>query len=197
MMELAAKNLLERHLPYELDMLERALEFIVVDHPLHRHPAAPILRNLAVEAFWTHARNVNEFMKKSRNKNAAGVAAARDFTEDTKKMRFKLDEKLEDKINEQISHLQYERPETEDGQLVIDDMQRVYAGINSCVREFEKRLTPDARKIWKTRQPKEYVQTIPIASATNVVSVIGWTGPVKRHPGDETTVTVYKGPEQS
>ena len=176
-MEQAARLLLERHLPYELDMFERAFEFVATDHPLRRHPAAPLLENLAVEAFWTHARNVNEFMRRPRNKNAGGVAAARDFTEDVKEMRFSLGEELEDKINEQISHLQYERPATENGQLMILDMQRVYAGINSCVREFEKRLTPQAKQIWKVREPKEFVQAIGPASATNVVSHMGWTGP--------------------
>jgi hypothetical protein len=178
-MEQAAKRLLQRHLPYELDMLERALEFLTRDDlPLHEHPAAPLLNNFAIEGFWTHARNVNEFMKRPRNKSASGVAAARDFTEDVQEMRFKLDEKLEDKINEQISHLQYERPETEDGQLMISDMLRVYAGINSCVREFERRLTPEAKEIWRPRQPKQFVQTRVNASATNVVSAIGWTGPL-------------------
>jgi hypothetical protein len=98
-MEQAAKRLLERHLPYELDMLERALEFLTTDLPLHNHPAAPILNNFAVEAFWAHARNVNEFMKGPRKKNASGVAAARDFTEDANEMRFTLGEELEDKIN--------------------------------------------------------------------------------------------------
>jgi hypothetical protein len=67
---------------------------------------------------------------------------------------------------------------------MLHDMQRVYAGINSCVREFERRLTPDARKIWKPRQPQQYVQTIANASATNVISAIGWTGPLG--PSDET-----------
>jgi len=178
-MEEAARTILDRHLPYELDMLERAFEFVTSDHPLCHHPAAPLLNNLAIEAFWTHARNVNEFMKRPRNKNASGVAAARDFTEDVKEMRFSLGEELEDKINEQISHLQYERPATEqDGQLMVYDMQRVYAGINSCVREFERRLTPQAKEIWKPRKPKEFVQNISPGSATNVVSAIGWTGPL-------------------
>jgi predicted ATP-binding protein involved in virulence len=181
--EQAAKILLQRHLPYELDMLERALEFVVSDHPLHNDPAAPLLQYMAIETFWTHARNVNEFMKKARNKNPSGIAAARDFTDDVKEIRFSLNEELEDKINEQISHLQYERPETEDGQLVIHDMQRVYPGINSCVREFERRLTPEAKEVWTPRNPKEFVQSIPNASATNVVSSIGWTGPLR--PRDE------------
>jgi hypothetical protein len=179
-MEQAASRLLERSLPYELDMLEGAFEFLVLD-PLHNDPAAQLLQNLAIEGFWTHARNLNYFMKKKRNKNASGEAAARDFTDDDQEMKFSLNEELEDKINQQISHLQYERPETEDGQLKLHDMQRVYAGINSCVKEFEKRLTPEAKKVWKPRNPKEFAQSIPRNSATNAVSSIGWAHPGPRN----------------
>jgi hypothetical protein len=180
-MEQAARRLLERHLPYELNMFERAFEFVSAD-PLRNDPAASHLRNFAIEAFWTHARNLNYFMKRAPNKNASGEAAARDFTDDDQEMKFSLNEELEDKINQQISHLQYERPENEDEQLMLHDMQWVHAGINSCVKEFERRLTSEAREIWQRQKLREIVQNIPAAGATttNVVPhiVIGSTGPL-------------------
>jgi hypothetical protein len=153
-MEPAAKRILDHHLPYELDMLEHALEFVLSDD-LAAHPNINTLRNFSIEAFWTHARNLNEFMNDPRNNNASGIAAARDFTVDDAPMRYRLDDQLQTKINGQILHLQYERPETDNEKLMVYDMQRVYDAINSAVKEFESRLSADAKKIWKARSPRD------------------------------------------
>jgi len=173
-MDPAHKMILERDLPYELDMLERAFQFIVQDE-LADHPEIIFFRDMAFETFWVHARNVSEFMAQPRNVNATGVAAARDFTEEQSDMRYKLDERLINKINDQITHLRYERPPNDSGKLNTHDMERVYAALNSVVKEFETRLSTDARDLWEQREPKQYVRESTALNTTNETTSVKTT----------------------
>jgi hypothetical protein len=60
-------EILREHLPYELDMFDGATEyfqspeFAAAAHSQENW----FKRNAAVEAFWTHARNLVEFLKRS------------------------------------------------------------------------------------------------------------------------------------
>jgi len=168
-MEPAAKRLLIEHLPYELNMLESAMVFLT-SATFSEYRKQPFLRNCAIEAFWTHARNLNEFMAKARNPNASGVAAARDFTVTEDRMKYELDEELRNKINSQISHLRYERATTNDEKLVTTDMLRVYAAINSVMKEFEDRLAQEAKEIWKPRHPTEFITAVDFPQSTNATT---------------------------
>ena len=70
--------ILGEHLPYELDMLDAS--FALLHSPaLAAHRAHPAVRNALVEAFWTHARNVIEFLTHPKGNDAAGgIVSARD-----------------------------------------------------------------------------------------------------------------------
>lgn len=138
------KLILSEHLPYELGMLERALEF-VSSHQLAEHPEIGTLRNFAIESFWTHARNIDDFMRRNANRYATVYAAAADFADGFRR-RVGIDRQ---KINQQITHLSYGRPNADDDKFAYADMLETYNEIKSMVRGFEERLTPEASDIWK------------------------------------------------
>jgi hypothetical protein len=98
--------ILKEHLPYELDMLEGAFVFLhSADSAAQRQNT--ILKNAMIEAFWTHARNLIEFLTHPKGNDSAGVVSAKDFA---KAYFHKLNmDSIDDLVNAQISHLTYER----------------------------------------------------------------------------------------
>jgi hypothetical protein len=74
----AHRRLLEEHLPYELGMFEWS--YAALHDPgfaaFGRHM---LIKNLAIESFWTHARNLVEFFNRQRNGAETGNASASDF----------------------------------------------------------------------------------------------------------------------
>jgi hypothetical protein len=172
-MDEPAKQILKQHLTYEIDMLEEALVFILCsnnpEYDLERRN--DFIRNAVIEAFWTHARNLNEFFAQPCNVNSSGVASARDFTSDDKtRFRSTLDKSHTNRMNDQISHLRYERPATDDKKLG-HDMARAYDVIFSAIQEFERRLTEEAKTYWKPRKRApvlSFDRVVP--SATNVIT---------------------------
>jgi hypothetical protein len=145
-MDAAKEQILKIDLCYELDMFEGAYARFA-----NAPKEADFAHNLVVEAFWTHARNLNEFLEREPNFASKGVASARDFTID--KADFPtLGKALEGSINRRISHLHYGRPTEPDAKL-IHDTNRAYEVINSAIKEFERRLTPEAKDIWEPRNP--------------------------------------------
>lgn len=165
-------SMLKEHLPYELDMLEWC--YAADLSALRQNPA---FRNMAIEGFWLHARNLYEFMTKKGHGTGQGVAAAQDFV-DGKFIPDLPFEMLDDKMNIQISHLQYERPSSTDGKLGGYDMGRFREAINRAVKLFEEKMHANAREIWIVRNPPAYVQATGPAAATNVVqeAQAGYTG---------------------
>lgn len=167
-MEAAEERLLREHLPYELDMLEWAYAFLHADRfAMHRLDAGA--RNAAIECFWTHARNLYEFMTRKGKKSAQGVASASDFVEAPFHPDLPFDQ-IDEKMNIQIAHLQYDRPPSNDGKLGGYEMGRFKEALSRAIKLFESKMTQDARGIWKIRQPivDVYLHDIP-ASATNSI----------------------------
>src|SRR6185295_8193960 len=120
------------------------------------------LHNAAIEVFWVHARNLEEFFTEPPS-GGGSVASARDFTDG-------FDAKLEvDKLIAQtqfdVVHLQYERPTTQDKKLNAFDMQRAYEAIQRAVRKFEAQMTKDANKFWKPRTFMQFNTPANIPSA--------------------------------
>jgi hypothetical protein len=127
--------------------------------------------NLAVECFWTHARNLIEFFRRPRNPDTSGTAAASDFTADRFKMNF--DSKmLEDEINQQITHLQYGRPVDAEQKLNTTRMHYIKNAIDSFVRRFigALELEKDWKGVFGPREPLTIEFSDAAISATNVVS---------------------------
>jgi hypothetical protein len=109
-------------------------------------------RNAAIEAFWTHARNLIEFLTREKSPDlTVSSASAQDFTEDfhsTLEM-----ETLMDKINAQISHLGY-------GRTIVDyeklgyEISYVKPALDSQIKRFEDKLDAESRKHWVQRTPE-------------------------------------------
>src|ERR1700730_3995551 len=96
-------SVLKEHLPYELDMLDEAVEYLRSAEALASNRADWFRRSAAIEAFWTHARNLVEFLNRSKNRDlTVSSASARDFADS---FHPKLGKDALTKINEQISHL--------------------------------------------------------------------------------------------
>jgi hypothetical protein len=175
------ERLLVRHLPYELDMLEQTLVRLLDGKVTDR-----VLQNALIESFWTHARNLIEFFNcKEKGDGQTGVASAQDMT-----TGYAVDTKLtevNDLINKQISHLQYDRPAFTQGQLDYNYMYRVREIIGREMQKFQKCINHDYKKFWVTRQQSDetidkkgwlaFAQNQP--TATNVIQV---NGPTKVTP---------------
>jgi hypothetical protein len=165
---------LKRHLPYELDMFDAAAEYL--QSPEFVAPADAIDRatsfksNATIEVFWTHARNLIEFLTrpKSRSINEMAFAAsARDFADG---FHSKLDaETVLEKINAQICHLGFGRKAIHE-QLGSIDINWVKPAIDSEIRRFEDSLNPACVKHWTKRHPAHFVNVLARASKTTSVA---------------------------
>jgi hypothetical protein len=83
-------DVLEEHLPYELDMLEEALRaWATSSKSAGESSSTWFTRMSAIEAFWVHARTLHEFFTRSANTEGR-TACANDFTE--KQMDFDFEE---------------------------------------------------------------------------------------------------------
>jgi hypothetical protein len=181
-MEDRKKQLFDEHLPYELEMFEEAARFLMSDEcaRLDRENNKDdwFRANAAVEAFWTHARTLKEFFTQRKNPEPvqdAHHASAQDFAPD-----YWNDLELNaviDKINAQVSHLNYGRESAPPGKL-SHEMQFVKAAIDKQVRRFQEKLAAAATKnghpdqVWHMA-PRRTVEFIPIAD--NVCSTATWS----------------------
>jgi hypothetical protein len=144
------ERLLQKHLPYEFDMLELTFHLLhSSDDQANETREDRVVSNALIESFWTHARNLIEFFNKPRGDGSKGVASAQDMTDgyvaDTRMKQ------LDQMINVQISHLQYDRPALTQEQLDFPEMDRVRGIIAREVQKFERSLLPTYRAIWKPR----------------------------------------------
>jgi hypothetical protein len=149
-------EILKEHLPYELDMLDTAVAYLQSaessssEESLDR--ATRFRRNAAIEAFWTHARNLVEFLTREKSGDlTVSSASAKDFAEKfhpTAKM-----EPIQKKINEQVTHFGFCRKSSQDEKLGGDDMNWVKPAIDSEIKRFETLLDPECRAYWVKRGP--------------------------------------------
>jgi hypothetical protein len=166
--------LLAKHLPYELDMLDQTLARLL------KNQDEPVVRNALIESFWTHVRNLVEFFTQKKDDGLKGTASAQDMTEgyfaDTKL------KKMDQLINQQISHLQYDRPAFTKDQLHHTEMFRVRGVIEREVENFQKKICKKYHRFWKIRMQRKdidkelwlsFMESQPFA--TNVLQVIGPT----------------------
>jgi hypothetical protein len=176
------KNLFEEHLPYELDMFEEAAKFLMSGAfaKLDRNNSKDdwFRANAAVEAFWTHARTLKEFLTHRKNPEPvqdAHHASAQDFAPD-----FWSDLELDaviKKINAQVSHLNYGR-ESVPPEKLGHEMRYVKAAIDKQVRRFrEELLAASAKKgppdrAWQMI-PRIAVEFVPLSDC--VCSTASWS----------------------
>jgi len=150
-------DMLNEHLPYELDMLEGA--FVFLHHDKHAEDRKNVIvKNAMIEAFWTHARNLLEFLTRAPIGGPTGVAAACDFTgqERPTLMHAKV-KPLLDEVNDQITHLRYERKTSPQEKLAGHRMPSVKAMIDSHIQRFEQNLQSKYKPFWSPRAPSAMV----------------------------------------
>jgi hypothetical protein len=88
-MENIKKQILEGDLPYELEMFDAAVEYLQSpEFAASTNSDDRVVwfkRNAAIEAFWTHARNLIKFLERTPSKSIDEMqfeASARDFAAD-------------------------------------------------------------------------------------------------------------------
>jgi hypothetical protein len=102
-------QLFKEHLPYELTMLDAATHFLSSDVSDDRSRLGWFRRQSAIEAFWMHARLLEEFFTQPANRDGSGHhASAKDFAPKFQS-QLKFARLVEEKINPQIVHINYYR----------------------------------------------------------------------------------------
>jgi hypothetical protein len=167
--------MLKEHLPYELDMLERAFVFLH-DEKYADDRKNDIVKNAMIEAFWVHARNLLEFLTHPEGEGATGVASARDFTDKNfsppPKKNF---ESILDDVNDQITHLRYERRTSPpQAKLGGHDMTWVRRAIHSQIKRFEQHLLKQKyAPFWAPRSSSEGGSQLFTNEALNTTTIKG------------------------
>lgn len=174
-------DMLVEHVPYEIDMMRAAYAYLRSNDRIRVRDTigdvtglVTFLNNAAIEAFWVHTRNLLEFFR--REAQAEGrTACAQDFTRTSQSYDLPFGN-LEDLINEQICHLQYNRFREPFNKMRGFTMQRVMEAIDRAIELFEQNLKKDFEEIW-TARPKIQVISVEAVhpSATNQVFSISTT----------------------
>ena len=188
------REMLCEHLPYELEMLDSAYCFLHSEADQAERDKSPRKKNAAIEVFWLHARNLDEFVRYS---SGTATAAAADFTSgDTFPYEMETRD-LVDKMNDQICHLKYGRVAGDhQDKLQFFDRDRAKAAIDRAIKLFEENLTVEAEKLWKKRQPLVMVLSkLPAGSSSATTSTqtisSSFTGSKERHWSSELNCNVH------
>jgi hypothetical protein len=166
LMDPRKERMLTEHLIYEIDMLRASVA--ALDGPGLVGPP----RNMAIETFWLHARNLIQFfnLRKNVEDTCEGVASAKDFTDNNFQTGLQLGT-LEDLINYQICHLQYGRASNADEKLGGCEIWRVKDALEREITKFESHLTDEARPLWEAK-PRFTLSDAFLASDTHTTSVM-------------------------
>jgi hypothetical protein len=166
-------ELFTEHLPYELAMLDAATDFLSRPMSEDRSREGWFRRQSGIEAFWVHARLLVEFFTQTRNPSMsadhfipdfqANHASAKDFAKGFNS-KLKLDTLVKEKINPQITHINYRR-EKDSLEKLGHEIVFVKAQIDEDVRNFVDKLDPKWKEVWKKtdrwqqRKPVPFVPT--------------------------------------
>ena len=177
-------ELFTEHLPYELAMLDAATDFLSSEVREDRTREGWFRRQSAIEAFWVHARLLIEFF--TRGKSPALVdgvpdptvhhASAKDFAAKFE-TQINIGTLVEDKINPQISHINYLR-ESDPLKKLSHEMHYVKQQIDRDAKHFVDKLDAPWKRIsethewWAKRRPVTFIFT----GSPTTTSVFGsWT----------------------
>jgi len=126
-------------------------------------------RNAAVEAFWTHARNLIEFLTRPKSADLTiSSASAKNFAASFFS-NLGVADTLITKIKEQISHLGFKRRAAADAKLGSILMNWLKPAIDADIKRFEEGLDEDCRRYWTYRHPTQFV----FVSPTHTTSAAG------------------------
>ena len=159
---------LRRHACYELQMMRECLR------QLERGANNQFDRNMHIECFNLHARNLTEFFK---NKDPCDIDPRRFTSPGYEPDGNFIDGTLEAKINQQISHLTAKRTSDSAKQLGMEDFRKIGNTIEREVKRFEKSLTPGCRELWNQGLREmdfapRLVVSAQVTSATNSIVIV-------------------------
>ena len=174
-LELKEISILEEHLPYELDMLDKAYELLITE--MHNEEPNRVIVSLCIECFWLHARNLIEFF---RGTNKSGrTAAAITFTKD--QVAYVFDTNITEFINDQICHINYNRNILSESKLMGSEVKRNKESIDRAVLKFQDNLTEESRGHWSIRNPAKFIPSGSFyPSATNAIESATYTSSLFR-----------------
>jgi len=149
-------DVLEEHLPYELQAVEAALAAWAKSPGWDDNDPEMWFRRIsAIESFWVHARILQEFFTKTEVR----AASADHFTND----RTHYDIPDVEKVQQQIVHLNYGRPRGNNSEKLGFWFAQHFLGcVDRAVLKFQCNLIDDAKKYWKMRG----AMTIPTPTLT-------------------------------
>lgn len=152
MAELQAERIaiLKTHLPYELDQLDAA--YVFAGRPAEAQEGL-LLRLMAIDCFYLHARSLIEFYGRRPTKTDGRTAAAWEFTNDP--IDYPSDEtKFSALINDQVAHLNYARGANSEQPLSGASMIQIHTVLDQSLQKFQHHLTKEALQHWKHREPR-------------------------------------------
>ena len=163
-----AEYLLRRHVCYEVQMMRECWR------QLQRGAYNQFDRNMNIECFNLHARNLIEFFK---NKDPCDIDPRRFTKPDYKPNGNFIDSTLEAKINQQISHLTSDRTDDPKKQLGMKEFRKTGEAIEKEIARFEKSLTARSEELWKRGLiemdfQSRFLVLAQVASATNQIIII-------------------------
>lgn len=163
-----ADYLLRRHICYEVQMFKETYAQVL------RGALNQFDRNMHIECFCIHARNLIEFFK---NKDPCDIDPRRFTNSKYEPNGNFIDATLEAKINQQISHLTSKRTHGSQEQLGPEHWKRIKDAIETEIDRFANALTPETAMLWKCGldefdfSPRMYFSDPPVATATNHITV--------------------------
>ena len=158
-------RIIKEHLPYELNMLEAAFTFLHSPTYADRRRKDDVEKNMVIEVFWLHARNLIEFLAHRKTNDNKGVVSAEDFTTGRFYPHMKMKE-MDELINAEITHLTYERKSSPEEKIGGYDMLRVKQTIDREIKRFEQALA-EYKSMWVPRVPSEWLEVDGTLCATN------------------------------
>lgn len=143
--------LLKVHLPYELSQLDTS--FLVATSPAETDEKK-LIRLMAIDCFYLHARNLIEFYKDAKTNPTMSQVSAMRFTQEPQK--YPDFEEYMDAINDQVSHLQLDRGEHAKTALDGRCISQIKNKLDAALAQFQGSLRPDAYKLWDQRKRKTF-----------------------------------------
>lgn len=128
-----------KHLCYEIEMFRTC--FLILKNGTNNQ----FERNMHIECFILHARNLLEFFK---NKNHSDVDPRRFTNTSYNPDGNFINNSLERKMNQQISHLTSDRIKNNENQLIAKNFHEISISIEDEIKRFEACLKPQFQAIW-------------------------------------------------
>jgi|SRR6185437_2068281 hypothetical protein len=186
------KEIFEHHLPYEIDRLAEAFELLKSPRELRERLSQSTFDTVAdslVVAFCIHGKNLIEFLSRPISENYASSSDYADNYQPWNIAHGTQEHSIKGKLNNQLSHLTFDRTTVDSDKISIDD--RIFI-VQQIKNELE-RWAPYLKTTYNVNAlpiarltPSQTVKLSGSISATNHTTYassgpFGFTGPSGSH----------------